>query len=297
MGHNDLCVNQVDKLEARRADGNWDRNGEQIPDRLSQTEADGLKGIYNFCQTLFNLPAAFIVPITVSIIPSITGYLTKGDQKAAWSVEESAIRITGLLGLPCGLGLAALASPILILLRHYGEKQLATGQPVLFIFGAAVIFNCLVLLTNAIMQAHGNVSTPLIDMLIGGIVKVIVNFILVSRPELNIIGAPIGTLCCYITILTLNLFSMRRMLGDNCPRIIRLLAKPLAASLVMGGAAWAAQGLLFRALHSNAVSCLGGMAAAVVVYVVMVLFLRIITLEDCMLLPKGEKLAKLLKIK
>ncbi|MCI8843814.1 MAG: polysaccharide biosynthesis protein [Oscillospiraceae bacterium] len=269
----------------------------QLKGYLAQTEADGLKGIYNFCQTLFNLPAAFIVPITVSIIPSITGYLTKGDKKAAWSVEESAIRITGLLGLPCGVGLAALASPILVLLRHYGAEQLSTGQPVLFIFGVAVIFNCLVLLTNAIMQAHGNVSTPLIDMLIGGIVKVVVNFILVSRPELNIVGAPIGTLCCYITILALNLFSMRRMLRDCCPRIVRLLAKPLAASLVMGGAAWAAQGLLFRVLGSNALSCLGGMAAAVAVYAVMVVLLRIITLEDCMLLPKGEKLAKLLKIK
>ncbi len=269
----------------------------QLKGYLAQTEADGLKGIYNFCQTLFNLPAAFIVPITVSIIPSITGYLTKGDKKAAWSVEESAIRITCLLGLPCGVGLAALASPILVLLRHYGAEQLSTGQPVLFIFGVAVIFNCLVLLTNAIMQAHGNVSTPLIDMLIGGIVKVVVNFILVSRPELNIVGAPIGTLCCYITILALNLFSMRRMLRDCCPRIVRLLAKPLAASLVMGGAAWAAHGLLFRVLGSNALSCLGGMAAAVAVYAVMVVLLRIITLEDCMLLPKGEKLAKLLKIK
>lgn len=269
----------------------------QLKNYLSQSEADGLKGIYNFCQTLFNLPAAFIVPITVSIIPSITGFLTKGDKKAAWSVEESAIRITGLLGLPCGLGLAALAGPILILLRHYGDKQLATGVPVLSIFGLAVIFNCLVLLTNAIMQAHGNVSTPLIDMLIGGIVKVIVNFILVSQPALNIIGAPIGTLCCYITILTLNLFAMRRMMGEHCPRILRLLAKPLAASLVMGGAAWAAQGLLFRVLHSNALSCLGGIAAAGVVYVVMVLMLRIITLEDCMFLPKGDRIAKLLKIR
>ena len=36
---------------------------------------------------------------------------------------------------------------------------------------------------------------------------------------------------------------------------------------------------------------------SVAVYAVMVVLLRIITLEDCMLLPKGEKLAKLLKIK
>ncbi len=264
---------------------------------FAQARADELKGIYNFCQTLFNFPAAFIVPVTVSIIPSITGYLTTGDKKAAQSVEESAVRITALLGLPCGAGLAVLAAPILILLRGYGPEQLATGQPILIIFGAAVIFSCLVLLTNAIMQAHGNVTTPLIDMLIGGIVKVVVNYILVGRPEINIVGAPAGTLLCYAVILALNLVAMRRMLRGRSPRVGRILLKPLAASLIMGAAAWAAYGLLYRLLASNALACLGAIGVAVVVYAVLIVCLRVITLEDCLLLPKGEKIAKLLKIR
>ena len=264
---------------------------------FSQTQADNLKGIYNFCQTLFNLPAAFIVPITVSIIPSITSYLTMKNDRGAWLIEESAVRITALLGLPCGVGLAVLAPEILVMLRGYGPTQLATGVPILVIFGVAVIFNCMVLLTNAIFQAHGNVTTPLINMLIGGIVKVVVNYALVARPQLNIIGAPIGTFCCYLTILALNLFVMRRTLRDHCPRILRTLAKPLGASLVMGAAAWAAAGLLSRFLGSASLICLGSIALACIVYAVMVLALRIITLEDCMLLPKGEKIARVLRIR
>ena len=133
-------------------------------------------------------------------------------------------------------------------------------------------------------------------MLLGGIVKVVVNYALVGIPSLNIIGAPIGTLSCYIAIITLNLIAMRRMLGTRCPRILRTLAKPLLASLVMGAAAWAAAGLLGRFVPSGAVCCLGAIALAGVVYCVMVLALRIITLEDCMLLPKGEKIARFLKI-
>lgn len=264
--------------------------------RLTQARADELKGIYNFCQTLFNLPAAFIVPITVSIIPSITSFLTMKNRRGAWQVEESAVRITALLGLPCGIGLAVLAAPILVLLRGYGAVQLATGKPILIVFGIAVIFNCLVLLTNAIMQAHGNVTTPLINMLIGGLVKVVVNYVLVSIPSLNIIGAPIGTFCCYITIITLNLVAMRKMLRGRCPRVLYTLGKPLLASLVMGGAAWAAAGLLGRLVESNTIICLGAILIACIVYAIMILALKIITLDDCMLLPKGEKIAKILKI-
>lgn len=263
---------------------------------FTQSHADEVKGIYNFCQTMFNLPAAFIVPITVSIIPSITGYLTVKDYKSTLMVEESAVRITALLGLPCGVGLAVLSGPILTMLAKYGPTELATGNPILRIFGAAVILNCLVLLTNAMMQAHGNVTTPLINMLIGGIVKVIVNFVLVGMPQFNIIGAPIGTFCCYFTIISLNLLVMKRMQREHSPRIVRTLLKPLIASLIMGAAAWAAYGLLSRFISSNSVACLGAIAIAGCVYLVLVAALRIITKEDCMLLPKGEKIAKLLKI-
>ena len=263
---------------------------------FTQSHADEVKGIYNFCQTMFNLPAAFIVPITVSIIPSITGYLTVKDYKSTLMVEESAVRITALLGLPCGVGLAVLSGPILTMLAKYGPTELTTGNPILRIFGAAVILNCLVLLTNAMMQAHGNVTTPLINMLIGGIVKVIVNFVLVGMPQFNIIGAPIGTFCCYFTIISLNLLAMKRMQREHSPRIVRTLLKPLIASLIMGAAAWAAYGLLSRVISSNSVACLGAIAIAGCVYLVLVAALRIITKEDCMLLPKGEKIAKLLKI-
>ena len=65
--------------------------------------------------------------------------------------------------------------------------------------GIAVIFNSTVLLFNAIMQAHGDVTTPVINMIIGGIVKVAVNYILVGIPALNIVGASIGTVVCYLT--------------------------------------------------------------------------------------------------
>ena len=41
----------------------------------------------------------------------------------------------------------------------------------------------------------------------------------------------------------------------------------------------------------------GSILAAGVVYVILVLVLRVITREDCSLLPKGDKIAALLKIR
>ncbi len=260
-----------------------------------QSEADVLKGIYNFCQTIFNLPCAFITPITISAIPAITAHLALKDRKNAKMVEESAVRIMALLAMPCAAGLAVLAGPILELLRSYSGDALATGSAILAILGIAVVFNSLVLVTNAIMQAHEDVTTPVINMMIGGIVKIIVNYILVGTRTFNIIGAPIGTLCCYACITILNLIAMRK--STTPPSFSRTMFKPLLAALIMGAVAYGSYGVLTRVVHARKLCCVGAIGVAGVVYLVLVVVLKLITMDDCKLLPKGDKIAKLLRIK
>ena len=68
------------------------------------------------------------------------------------------------------------------------------------------------------------------------------------------------------------------------------------ASVFMGIVAFGAYTLLQGYLASYAVCCLGAIAIAAVVYLLLVIWLKAITYEDCLLLPKGEKIAKILKI-
>ena len=263
----------------------------------SSDAADTAKGIYNFCQTIFNLPCSLITPITISIIPTVTAALTRGNADGARHTEESAVRTMGLISLPCAVGLAVLAEPIIRLLAgNYGPESVATATPILAYLGIAVVFNSTVLLFNAIMQAHGDVTTPVVNMLIGGIVKVVVNYILVAIPSLNIIGAAIGTIVCYVTITVLDLIAMRRTVTTH-PAVARNLIRPAAAAAIMGAATFFAEAVLRRVTNSNTIICLGALVIAVIVYAIFVLALQCITYEDCLLLPKGEKIAKILHIK
>ena len=135
----------------------------------------------------------------------------------------------------------------------------------------------------------------MINMLIGGIVKVIVNYILVGNPAVGILGAPIGTLACFLVYMVLNLFTMRRIM-DNPPRVFKSIWKSGVAAIVMGVVAFGVYRLMAMFVGSVAVCCLGAIAAAVVVYVLLVILLKAITYYDCTLLPKGDKIAKILRI-
>ncbi len=258
-------------------------------------QANLAKGIYNVCQTIFNLPCAFITPLTVSIIPAITEHLTLQNHRGARMVGESAIRVMALIALPCSVGLAVLSSPVLQLLRGYTGANLATGATLLSILGLAVFFNSIVLVLNAIMQAHGHVFLPVINMIAGGIVKILVNFFLVGTPSINIIGAPVGTVVCYITITALNVFAIKRVLRKP-PRLLGIILKPLLAALIMGVVAFGVNRLLLSLGMGALVCCVGSIGVAGIVYLALVYVLKIITLEDCSLLPKGDKIAKFLRI-
>ena len=90
----------------------------------AQAAADTMRGIYGMTQTIFNMPCAFITPITISIIPAITAQLTTCNDLEAKATEESAIRITGLISMPCAFGLGLLAQPVTALLGGYTGDNL-----------------------------------------------------------------------------------------------------------------------------------------------------------------------------
>ena len=70
----------------------------------------------------------------------------------------------------------------------------------------------------------------------------------------------------------------------------------ILAAALMGAVAYMANGFLSAYLGSS-LGCLLGICAAGVVYVILVVALKVITYDDCMLLPGGEKIAKILRVR
>ena len=263
---------------------------------IAQADADTMKGIYNMTQTIFNMPCAFITPITISIIPAITSQLATDNPKGAKATEESAARITGLISMPCAFGLAVLAEPVTALLGGYSGEKLALATQLMTVLGFSIMFNAVVLVTTAIMQAHGRAGRPVINMLIGGFMKLFAVYFLTGNPHIGILGTPIGTLLCYVCIAALNIFSIRSIIPD-APSLLKNLIRPFLAAALMGLLTWLSwMGLKQLGIDSRLILCGAPIAVGVLVYVLGAVKLKVVTREDCLLLPKGEKIAKLLKL-
>ena len=135
-------------------------------------------------------------------------------------------------------------------------------------------------------------------MLLAGIVKLAVVYILVGNPAIGILGAPLGAALCYLCISVMNLLSIRKYVSQR-PALVKNLLRPLLAAAIMGVAVFLSHGLLQNLLGadgSRVLLCGAPIMVGVVVYCVAVVLCKAITREDCQLLPKGEKLAKILKL-
>ena len=262
--------------------------------------ADSAKGVYNFCQTVFALPCSFIPTITIAVIPAITASLTKKDLREAKSTSESAVRTMALIAMPCAFGLALLAEPITALLGGYSGGNLAMATRLMTVLGFTILFNALVLVSTAIMQAHGHAGRPVINMLIGGVVNLVAVYVLAGMPLINILGTPTGLLMGYVVISILNILSMRRLLPKP-PAILPNLLRSFFAAAVMGilawGALWALKAVGVREIGTGRlILCAVPVLVGVVSYFFTAVKFKVITHEDCLLLPKGEKIAKILKL-
>ena len=269
---------------------------------LTEEAASALKGAYGYAMDMVNLPPSFVFPVTMSLIPVAAAALARRDHREADRIISSAFRLIAILALPCGVGLSVLSTPIMrLVLPAQPEAALAAG-PHLRVLGFACIFSCVMNLTNAILQTYGKVRIPIYTVVAGGVVKIAMNYILVGTPEINIHGAPISTLCCYVVIALLNLFFVWKY-SPTKPRYFQLFFKPAVATALMGGGAWATHGLVSRVLsgHSaygaNAIATLCGILAGVIVYAILVVALRILRAEDLKTVPHGAKLAKLLHLR
>ena len=262
---------------------------------LSEQAAGALYGQYTFSQNLYNLPSSFIPPITMSLIPSVSAALVERDRTKVNRIVSSSLRMVALFALPAGAGLSVLASPILHLLYPAQWEAAEAAVYHLQILGIASVFVCLMLLSNAVLQAYGRERVPIYTMIIGGTVKLAIIYLFTANPAVGIKAAPISTIVCYGLIAALNLAVVAHI-SEEKPRYLRLFFRPLLCTLAMAATAWLGY-RLFSAVFGSALATLLSIGCAVLVYGAAVLALRVIGKEDLALLPKGEKWVKILHLR
>lgn len=263
-----------------------------------------LYGAYSLSLDFKNLIPSLTMPLGISAIPALSAAWAIKSKKQIKTSIEAVLRITMMIAMPCGIGLAVLSQPVLAV--FYGSGNSAAGisiaAPVMSAYGITVFLTALAQPMTNMLQALDKAKIPLISLSIGAVAKVVLNYILVGIPKINVNGAVIGTVVCYALIVIINLCALIFTAKIRI-NFISVFVKPIFCGILCGAAAYTSFGICNRFIPAFSVAghslknllalglaiCFGG-----IVYVISMLLIKGIAKDDIIMLPKGEKIAKLL---
>ena len=237
-----------------------------------------------------NLPVFIDQAIGMSLVPSISEACALNQRKRAKKEARNGIKMILLIVLPCAFGLASLATPIMNLL--YPGETGAIGQ-MLFACAPSAIFLGLIYAQNGILQGMGKPMVPVIALAIGMVFKVILSYTLTGIPAINVFGSAIGTLTAYAVASLIEFMYIKKTLNMRFSKK-EFIIKPLLTVTTMFVAVKICYGLVSM-VFGNAISTIISIMVGGVVYVIVLLAIGGIKKDEILIMPKGEKIYKMLK--
>lgn len=175
--------------------------------------------------TIFNLVPSLTSMFGKGILPGLAEAWTVKDDKKVKKCVNSVIAVTGLVAIPAGMGLFALAEPVLRFLYSQRDAEIIVSAVSMKHLGIGVVFLSLSIPCFSMLQAIGRADLPVKIMGVGVIVKLIGNLVLIRIPQINVAGAGISTTLCYMVICVLSLLRLRRLTKVKY-NLIDLFLKP-----------------------------------------------------------------------
>lgn len=251
-------------------------------------------GIYSGqFRVLMNVPLSLASCLAPSVVPSLTAAMARGDRGDARRKIRTSVRFTMIITIPCAVGMAALAKPILTMLY----PSLETGRPLavgIMQAGALlVILYAFSTLTTGILQGLGKLQTPLINNAAALVIHFILLYVMLTAGNLNIYAVVWSNICFALIVSVLNAIAIARFLHYR-QEWKRTFLIPVIVSIIMGAAAYLVY-QLFHLVFGNTISVLFAILAGVATYGIGLISFKGITVEEIAALPKGHLIVRLLR--
>ncbi len=255
---------------------------------IGEEEATAQYGILSGkVDTLIMLPFSFNIAFATALVPAISAAIAKRNIDSAERKIKVSILITILIGIPCTIFLSVFAEQILKFLfpRAY------LGSTMLKYSALGIIIVVLIQTINGALQGMGKVNISVIAFAIGAIIKLVLNITLI--PIIRINGAIYATLISHIVSFIICFIALKQNI-DIKFEISKFVIKPIVAASIMICFLFIIYNNLSKIISQN-LSLIITTIFSSIIYIITVIFLKILSKEEINMLPYGPKTYKRIK--
>ncbi len=178
-------------------------------------------------RTLIYVPLTIIAALSSAVLPAISRSVALNDRKGIKEKIDFALKISYIVSIPSAVGLAVLSKEIFGLLRY------GSGHELMVYGSIVVVFMAIVQIQTTILQSINKLYIVLISLGVGILAKLVSNYYLVAIPYINVNGAVIGGILCFVIPMIINNIALNRELKIRVS-LVKHAIKPTIASILMG---------------------------------------------------------------
>lgn len=171
---------------------------------LSLDTALGWKGDLYSTRQLLNVPTSIISAMCVSILPAMAAlHVQKKIQEKSDKANEGH-RLCYIIAVPMMAAFGVFSQPIFKLLG-YGPNNILLSA-----LCFSIILQGTVHLQSSILQSVNKLFTSTLFLLAGGVTKIVLSYILIAIPGIEIYGSVISTYASFLVPFLLNLWVLNK---------------------------------------------------------------------------------------
>jgi stage V sporulation protein B len=254
----------------------------------------------NKAVVITNIPISVATAVSAAIIPNIATAYASGDIAETQRRAVNASRMALIIAVPCAVGLMVLARPVTMLMFPQWDT-LELASTLLMLQAVTVIFLSVGTITNAVLQAIGRMSMPIVSAGVSLVIQTLALVLFLRFTDWGIYAMVLVSVLYAAIIFALNELFLRHYL-DLRIRAWQVYGMPILSAAVMGAVTWGIYRGVFALASrirgeyfANFMAVVPAILAAVPVYFFILIRFGGFTEEDILGLPKGTALVRLLK--
>lgn len=234
-------------------------------------------------ETLNALPLSINVAFSVALVPFVSSAMAQGRKKDAVDKINLSLKTSGIIALPCAIGLSLMAQEIFCMIY----PNASAGAEILRIQAFMVVFSVVAQTLYGALQGIGKLYVPGICLAVGILVKYVINVVFI--PKYGQIVAPIASVIYQMIACTSSFILLFKYLKEK-PNLKDLFGKTIISTIIMAIAILLSKYVFAKIGFIGNISTLVIILEAMIVYIICIFAFKTFSKEQILELPMGQKI-------
>lgn len=238
--------------------------------------------------SVINMPIVLAMSISVAIVPAVASAMAGYDVVSIKQKTATTLKMCFMIAMPFFLGGAIMSKQVVgILYPSLSQSHRDLTAYLLSLTAVNVLLLSMLEALDAILQGLGRLRLVLVNIAVGGALKILVELIFV--PRWGIAASGVSSIVFYLTAFMLNGVYYNKLVGKNA-KLFKSISK-----ITLSGAIMSVAMLPSVFIRSNIWSLVYAVGVGAIVYIASLLAMRAVEQKEMQMLPLGGRLNKLLK--